>query len=96
MLRESIANSPNSAQLGGIPYHCPSYVLVRAIVWAYGRGQTHRQTDTQTRVTTIHFASSTTRAKCNYQHILYQLLSPILAIWVYKSIECTPLIRTDL
>jgi len=30
-------------------------------VWAYGRGQT----DTQTRVTTIHFASSTTHAKCN-------------------------------
>jgi len=26
---------------------------------------THRQTDTQTRVTTIHFASSTTHAKCN-------------------------------
>ena len=30
-------------------------------MWAYGRGQT----DTQTRVTTIHFASSTTHAKCN-------------------------------
>jgi len=30
-------------------------------VWAYGRGQT----DTQTRVTTIHFESSTTHAKCN-------------------------------
>ena len=27
--------------------------------------QTHRQTDNQTRVTTIHFASSTTHAKCN-------------------------------
>jgi len=27
--------------------------------------QTHRQTYTQTRVTTIHFASSTTHAKCN-------------------------------
>jgi len=32
-------------------------------VWAYGRGQT--DTQTQTRVTTIHFASSTTHAKCN-------------------------------
>ena len=31
---------------------------------ACGRGQTHTQTDTQTRVTTIHFASSTTHAKC--------------------------------
>ena len=28
----------------------PSYIRVRAVVWAYGRGQT----DTQTRVTTIH------------------------------------------
>jgi len=40
----------------------PSYIRVRAVVWAYGRGQT----DTQTRVTTIHFASSTTHAKCKY------------------------------
>jgi len=30
------------------------------------RPQTDRQTDTQTWVTTIHFASSTTHAKCNY------------------------------
>ena len=43
----------------------PSYIRVRAVVWAYGRGQTDRQTDIQTRVTTIHFASSTTHAKCN-------------------------------
>ena len=47
----------------------PSYIQVRAVVWAYGRGQTdrptHTHTDTQTRVTTIHFASSTTHAKCN-------------------------------
>jgi len=48
----------------------PSYIRVRAVVWAYGRGdrhtdtQTDRHTDTQTRVTTIHFASSTTHAKC--------------------------------
>jgi len=34
-------------------------------VWACGRGQTDRQTDTQMRVTTIHFASSATYAKCN-------------------------------
>ena len=38
----------------------PSYIRDRAVVWAYGRGQT----DTQTRVITIHFASSTTHAKC--------------------------------
>jgi len=45
-----------------------SYIWVRAVVWAYGRGHTHthRQTDTQKRVTTIHFASSTTHAKCKY------------------------------
>ena len=47
----------------------PSYIRVRAVVWACGRGQTDthtdRHTDKQTRVTTIHFASSTTHAKCN-------------------------------
>jgi len=43
----------------------PSYIRVRAVVWAYGRGQTDTQTDTQARVTTIHFASSTTHAKCS-------------------------------
>ena len=59
--RALIANPPNSAQLGD-PLPRPRYIRVRAIVWAYGRGQTH----TQTRVTTIHFASSTTHAKCNY------------------------------
>ena len=42
-----------------------AYIRVRSVVWAYGRGQTDRQTYTQTRVTTIHFASSTTHAKCN-------------------------------
>ena len=73
--RASIANPPNSAQLGGNSYHSPqvtTYIRVRAVVWACGRGQTrrqtdrqtHRQTDTQTRVTTIHFASSSTQAKC--------------------------------
>jgi len=51
----------------------PSYIRVRAVVWAYDRGQTDthththtdRQTDTQMRVTTIHFASSMTHAKCS-------------------------------
>jgi len=32
------------------------------------RPRTDTQTDTQTRVTTIHFASSATHAKCNNQH----------------------------
>jgi len=47
----------------------PSYIRVRAVVWAYGRGQTDTQThthaQTQMRVTTIHFVLSTTHAKCN-------------------------------
>ena len=64
--RAPIANPPNSAQLGGSLYHAPKLHPVRPVVWAYGRGQTNRQTHThrQTRVTTIHFASSTTHAKC--------------------------------
>ena len=56
-----IANPSNSAQLGGSLYRAPklhpgpcSSVRVRP--------RTDRQTDTQTRVTTIHFASSTTHA----------------------------------
>jgi len=44
-----------------------SYIRVRAIVWTCGRGQTDTQTQTRVTsdVTTIHFASSTTHAKCN-------------------------------
>ena len=52
---------------GGSPYHSPKLhpgpcnsVGIRPRI----DRQTH--TDTQTRVTTIHFASSTTHAKCNY------------------------------
>ena len=43
--RASTANPPNSAQLGGIPYKSPSYIWVRATVWACGREQTDRHTD---------------------------------------------------
>ena len=46
-------------------------------MWAYGRGQT----DTQTRVTTIHFASSTTHAKCN--NIKNQSTAICLLQWLY-------------
>jgi len=66
--RAPIANPPNSAQLGGIPYHSPKLhpgpcnsVGLRPRTDT----QTDRQTDTQTRVTTLHFASSTTDGKCN-------------------------------
>ena len=41
-----IANTPNSAQLEGTPYHSPSFIRVRAVVWECGEGQTH--TDRQT------------------------------------------------
>jgi len=47
-------------------------------VWTYGRGQT--DTDTQTCVTTIHFASSTTRAKCKYS-LSYEN-RPLNATWI--------------
>jgi len=40
----------------------PSYIRVRAVVWECGEGQT----DTQTAVTNIHFASAMPHAKCNY------------------------------
>ena len=45
----------------GTPYHCPSYIRVRAVKWECGEGQT----DTQTVMTNIHFASATPHAKCN-------------------------------
>ena len=64
--RAPIANPPNSAQLGGIPYHSPK--LHPGPCNSVGiRPQTGTQSDThtQTRVTTIRFALSTTRAKCN-------------------------------
>ena len=57
-----IANPPNSAQLGGSPYHSPKLhpgPCNSMGIWP----RTDRHT--QTRMTTIHFASSTTRAKCN-------------------------------
>jgi len=62
--RAPIANPPNGAQLVSSPYHSPgpcSSVDVRP------RTDRHTDTrrDTQTRVTTIHFASSATHAKCS-------------------------------
>ena len=51
----------------------PSYIRVRAVVWAYGRGQT----DTQTPLTTIHFASSVTHAKCNNRPIAAHRLAAL-------------------
>jgi len=66
--RAPIANLPNCAQLGGSLYQAPklhpgpcSSVGVRLRT----DRQTHTHIDTQTCVTTIHFASSTTHAKSN-------------------------------
>jgi len=56
-IRAPIANPPNGAQLGAPSTILPSYIRVRAVVRACGEGHTH----TQTRVTSIHIASSTTR-----------------------------------
>jgi len=60
--RAPIANLSNCAQLEGTPTIPPSYNRVRTVVWERGEGH---QTDTQTAVTDIHFASATPRAKCN-------------------------------
>ena len=62
----------------------PSNIRVRAVVWAYGRGQTDTQIHTQTRVTTIHFASSTTHAKCNKWDVCLRQVSSIIKVWSLK------------
>jgi len=60
--RPPITNPPNSAQLRGTPTIPPSYIRVRAVVWACGEGQTDRHTDLQTAVANINFASATPHA----------------------------------
>ena len=57
------ANPPNSAQMEGT-YHSPSLHQGPCSNVGMRRG-TDRHTDTQTAVTTIHFASATPHAKCN-------------------------------
>jgi len=42
--RAPIANPPDSTQLGASPTTTLSYIRVRAIVWACGRGQSRTQT----------------------------------------------------
>jgi len=56
--RAQIANPPNSAELEGIPTIPPTYIRVRAVVWECDKRQADRHTDTQTAVTTVHFASA--------------------------------------
>jgi len=62
--RAPISNPPNSTQLQGTPYHSPK--LHPGLCSSVGmRRRTDTQTDTQTAVINIHFASATRHAKCN-------------------------------
>jgi len=54
-----IANPPHNAQLGGTP------TIPQLILSPFSSVVMRRGTDTQTRMTTIHFALSTTHVKCN-------------------------------
>jgi len=89
--RAPIANPPNSAQLGGTlsfpklhPAQCSSMGM-------------RPWTDTQTRVTTTHFASSTTQAKCNnywddlsLAHMLQLLFSVLCFVLIFTSLDTAP------
>jgi len=66
----SIANPPNSALLEATLYHSPNLHPAPHSNLGMRRG-THRQTDPQTAVTTIHFASAAPHAKCNYNILLF-------------------------
>ena len=60
--RALIANLPNNVELDGTPYHIAhSYIRIHAVVWKCGEGQT----DTQTAVTNINFASAMPHVKGN-------------------------------
>ena len=63
--RASIANPPDSAQLGAPPTILPTYIRVHGVVWECSEGQTDSHTDTQTAVANIHFASASPHTKCN-------------------------------
>ena len=81
--RAPIANPPNNAQLGDSLYHAPK--LHPGPCSTVGvRSRTDRQTDThrQTRVATIHFASSTTHAKCNEPYLPLTPSRSVAALWL--------------
>jgi len=89
-MRAAITNPPNSAQLEGIPTIPPSYIRIRAIVWTCGR----RQTDTQTQVSTIHFAPSIrlTRNVISILTFLKSKFQLFFIIFIYLNnfyINCT-------
>jgi len=64
--RAPVANPPDSAQLEGTPYHSTNlHPGPHTVVWECG----DEQTDTQTAVTDIHFASASPDAKCKQQNV---------------------------
>jgi len=73
---------------GASPTTTPSYIRARATVQACGRGQTHIHIYTQTRVTTIHFASCTTHAKCNNEQLDDTRYNAHLCHATLKSAQC--------
>ena len=74
--RAPIANPPNSAQLGGIPYHSPKLRPgpCNSVGMQPRTDAQNRQTHTQMCVTTIHFSWSTTHA--NYHFTAIILVNP--------------------
>ena len=75
--------------IGGIPYDYPKLHPGPCSSVGMHRGQTDTQTDTQTRVTTIDFASSTTHAITSLK-----LLSQVQSSRPQKATPCTKARRT--
>ena len=72
----------------GTPYHSPKLHPGRTVVWECGEEQTDRQTDRQTAVVNIHFASAMTHAKCNkrcmacwWPRVTFNLNPPIASLF---------------
>jgi len=81
-----IANPPNSAQLGGIPYQSPKLIRVRAILWACGRRQAERHTDARDHNTRGRGFDTRSRRGCvTTPGKLFTPLSPTSMIW-YRSL----------
>jgi len=93
--RAPITNLPNGAQLRSTPYYSPKLhpglcSSVGMWQWTDRHTETHtgRDTDTQTRMTNIHFVSSTTDGKC-HEKTLHQ--SPVRPVQVGVQVQkiCT-------
>jgi len=68
--RAPIGNLRHSAQLEGTPYHSPESHPGRCS----SVGMRKRQTDTQTAVADIHFASAMPHMKCNSELFIEHLM----------------------